>query len=46
MSFFKAGDKFYIDGGVRRVIMARFFLNLNQLPEVIKGVTIEEFIAS
>lgn len=44
MSFFKVGDKFYINGGVHRVIMARFFLNLNQLPEVIKGVTIEEFI--
>ena len=44
MSFFKVGDKFYINGGNHRVIMARFFLNLNQLPEVIKGVTIEEFI--
>lgn len=46
MSFFKVGDKFYINGGNHRVVMARFFLNLNQLPEVIKGVTIEEFIVA
>ena len=42
--FYKVGKKFYIEDGNHRTIIARFFLNLNNLPEVIKGVSVTEFI--
>ncbi len=42
--FYKFGEKFYINDGNHRTIIARFFLNLNNLPEIVKGVSVTEFI--
>lgn len=42
--FYKFGEKFYIEDGNHRTVIAKFFLNLNNLPEVVNGVSVTEFI--
>lgn len=42
--FLKIGDEYYIDAGVHRTILARFFLGANQLPQVVHGVSITEAV--
>jgi len=43
ISFYKVGNEYYIADGNHRVIIGRFFLHLNNLPEVIAGVGIYKF---
>jgi hypothetical protein len=43
-SFSKVGDNYYITEGNHRTVLARFFLHLNGLPEVIHGVSVTEIL--
>lgn len=37
-SFFKLGDRLFVEGGVHRTVIARFFLELNGMPPTVHGV--------
>jgi hypothetical protein len=41
-SFLRINDLFYLDCGVHRTIIGRFFLHLNGLPEIIRGASVSE----
>ncbi len=43
LSFYKVGADYYIAEGNHRVVLARFFLFLNSLPEKLNGVSVIEF---
>lgn len=40
LSFIKVGNDYFIEDGNHRVVLARFFLSLNALPEKLRGVRI------
>ncbi len=44
LSFFKVGNDYFIEDGNHRVVLARFFLSLNVLPEKLQGVSVTEYL--
>lgn len=39
-SFYKIDDEFYISEGNNRTVVARYFLSLNEMPQIVHGVSI------
>ena len=44
LGFYKMGADYYIVEGNHRVVLGRFLLSLNSLPEKMHGVSVTEFI--
>lgn len=44
LGFCKVGNDYYIAEGNHRVVLARFLLSLNALPEKLHGASVTEFI--